>query len=262
MQTLDVPLGDVPLHVRGGSIVPMQSAASTTTEVRSSRVTLVVALEHEGAKRPTASTPERCAAFSRSAATQHNTAAAAAAADESDAELAAVASSVAAAAAAGNSMRIVACGQLYVDDGESLQVPPAQGYLLTQLTAAATADYSEGLLSSLPVTAAATAVAGAGSADGVAEGAAHETAAAAAAHTEEVTTAAAAGFKAPALEAVVILGLPNKAAGGADAWAVKVNGNALSAGQVQYDAARQVLRLSGLQQQLAKGCAVRWERVA
>jgi hypothetical protein len=261
MQTLDVPLGDVPLHVRSGSILPLQHAASTITEVRNSPVTLVVALEHEGTKRPTASTPERCTAFSRRAATQHNVAASAAAAGASKAELAAADSSVAAAAtdAARSGMRIVACGQLYVDDGESLQVPPAQGYLLTQLTAAAAADYSKGLLSSLPVTAAATAAAAAPSADGVSEAAAALDAAAAQA---EDVAAAVAGFKAPTLEAVVILGLPNKAASGADAWAVKVNGNMLVASQVQYDAARQVLRLSGLQQQLAKGLAVQWERVA
>jgi hypothetical protein len=262
MQTLDVPLGDVPLHVRGGSIVHMQRAASTTTEVRNSPVTLVVALEHEGTKLPTASTPKRCTAFSRRATIPPNVAAAAAAADDSEAELAAVAGSVAAAAtaAAGSGMPIVACGQLYVDDGESLQVPPAQGYLLTQLTAAATADYSKGLLSSLPVTAAATAAAAGADGDvGVAEAAAARDTAAAQA---EDVAATAAGFNAPTLEAVVVLGLPNKAAGGADAWAVKVNGNALAASQMQYDAAGQMLGLSGLQQQLTKGFAVQWERAA
>jgi hypothetical protein len=62
------------------------------------------------------------------------------------------------------------------------------------------------------------------------------------------------------LQAVVVLALPNRAAGGADAWAVEVNGNELAASQVRYDVAGQVLRLTGLQKQLAKGLVVRWER--
>jgi hypothetical protein len=243
VRTLHVPIGDVPLHVRGGSIVPLQRAAITTIGVRTSPVTLIVALEHEGTKRPAASTPERCERASRGTAGSNIMADKA-----SDTEAAAIASSVA--AAVGSGMRTVACGQLYVDDGESLQVPPAaaDGYLLTQLTAAATGDLSKGLLTTLPFNAAAAAVDAVGG---------RETGTAAA---EATVDAAAAGFKAPKLEAVVVLGLPNKIAGGADAWAVTVNGNRLAASQVQYDAAGQVLRLSGLQQQLAKGLAVQWER--
>ncbi|KAF6262255.1 glycosyl hydrolases family 31-domain-containing protein [Scenedesmus sp. NREL 46B-D3] len=150
MQSLHVPVGDVPLHVRGGSIVPMQRAASLTDEVRKSPVTLVVALEHEGTQQPVATTPERCMTIGTGAVGHYQTSASA---DAGDAETAAVASSV----AAGSGMRTVACGQLYVDD-----------------------------------------------------------------------------------------------AGGADAWAVTVNGNKLAAGNVLYDAAGQVLLLSGLQKPLAK----------
>lgn len=46
-ETLAAPLGHVPLHVRGGTVVAMQQAALTTTEVRSSPLTLVVALAPE-----------------------------------------------------------------------------------------------------------------------------------------------------------------------------------------------------------------------
>ena len=132
MQTLSVPIGDVPLHVRGGSIVPMQRAASTTAEVRTSPVTLVVALEHEGAKPPAAAaTPERCQLSSSTGAAAQDMAAAEAG---DDAEAAAAATSVAAAAAAGSGLRTVACGQLYMDDGESLQVPPAAAALKSACT--------------------------------------------------------------------------------------------------------------------------------
>jgi hypothetical protein len=223
----------------------MQRAASTTTEVRNSPVTLVVALEHEGTRRPAAATPERCVTTSSSSRVAEDA--------EDGTEAAAVASSIAAAAAAGSGMLTVACGQLYMDGGESLQVPAAaQGYLLTQLTAAAAADYSQGLLSSRPETAAAAAASAGSEAD-----AAEMTAASTG---DEAVTAAAAGFKVPVLEAVTVLGLPNKAAGGADTWSITVNGKQLAASQVQYDVSGQLLRLIGLQQQLAKGLAVQWER--
>lgn len=46
-ETLAAPLGHVPVHVRGGAVVAMQRAAPTTTEVRGSPLTLVVALAPE-----------------------------------------------------------------------------------------------------------------------------------------------------------------------------------------------------------------------
>jgi len=42
---LPAPLGHVPLHVRGGAVVPLQRGAMTTREVRASPLTLVVALQ-------------------------------------------------------------------------------------------------------------------------------------------------------------------------------------------------------------------------
>ena len=46
-RTLTATLGDVPLHVRGGAIVPMQQPAMVTDAVRSSPLTLFVALAPE-----------------------------------------------------------------------------------------------------------------------------------------------------------------------------------------------------------------------
>lgn len=43
-RTLQVPMGDVPLHIRGGTIVPMQQPGAVTRDVRLSPVTLVMAL--------------------------------------------------------------------------------------------------------------------------------------------------------------------------------------------------------------------------
>jgi hypothetical protein len=41
---LAAPLGHVPVHLRGGTITPMQQAAMTTRDVRASNITLVLAL--------------------------------------------------------------------------------------------------------------------------------------------------------------------------------------------------------------------------
>lgn len=43
-QKLKVPLGDVALHLRGGTIIPMQEPALVTRDVRLSPITLLVAL--------------------------------------------------------------------------------------------------------------------------------------------------------------------------------------------------------------------------
>lgn len=51
-QKLDVPLGDVPVHIRGGTIVPMQSPALVTRDVRLAPVSLVVALSHQPCSNP------------------------------------------------------------------------------------------------------------------------------------------------------------------------------------------------------------------
>jgi hypothetical protein len=51
--SMDVPLGDIAVHLRGGAIVPMQQYARVTRDVRWSPVSLVVALPAESpAKQP------------------------------------------------------------------------------------------------------------------------------------------------------------------------------------------------------------------
>lgn len=46
--TIDAPLGHIPVYVRGGSVLPRQEPALTTTEVRNSPWSLLVALNSEG----------------------------------------------------------------------------------------------------------------------------------------------------------------------------------------------------------------------
>jgi hypothetical protein len=50
---LNIPLGDVAVHYRGGAIIPMQRYANVTRDVRYTPVTLIVTLplEVSGAKR-------------------------------------------------------------------------------------------------------------------------------------------------------------------------------------------------------------------
>ena len=43
-QTLKAPLGDIPIHVRGGSILPMQGFAMTTAAVRATPLSLLAAM--------------------------------------------------------------------------------------------------------------------------------------------------------------------------------------------------------------------------
>ena len=44
--TLDLPMGHVGVHVPGGTILPLQKAALVTEDVRASALTLLVALPH------------------------------------------------------------------------------------------------------------------------------------------------------------------------------------------------------------------------
>ena len=43
-ETLNTPLGETNVHVKGGNIIPMQAAALTTAAVRASPVSLLVAM--------------------------------------------------------------------------------------------------------------------------------------------------------------------------------------------------------------------------
>ncbi|KAJ5151580.1 hypothetical protein N7492_009875 [Penicillium capsulatum] len=46
--TIDAPLGHIPVHVRGGSVLPLQQPALTTNETRSSPWDILVALSRDG----------------------------------------------------------------------------------------------------------------------------------------------------------------------------------------------------------------------
>eukprot|EP00877_Chromochloris_zofingiensis_P000355 jgi/Chrzof1/1031/Cz01g37220.t1 len=56
--TLDALLGEIPVHIWGGGIIPMQHAANTTAVVNASPVTLVVALPNAGGA-PAHGTPHK-----------------------------------------------------------------------------------------------------------------------------------------------------------------------------------------------------------
>lgn len=47
-ETLDAPIGTIPLHIRGGNIIPLQEAGYTVNESRSKPFSLLVALDMEG----------------------------------------------------------------------------------------------------------------------------------------------------------------------------------------------------------------------
>ena len=46
-ETLSAPLGHVPVHLRGGTVLPLQAPGLTTAAVRASGLTLVVALPEQ-----------------------------------------------------------------------------------------------------------------------------------------------------------------------------------------------------------------------
>lgn len=46
-QTLQAPLGQVPVHMRAGAIIPLQEPALTSAQVRTSPFTLLVALPQQ-----------------------------------------------------------------------------------------------------------------------------------------------------------------------------------------------------------------------
>jgi Glycosyl hydrolases family 31 len=126
---LPMPLGEIGLHYRGGSIVPIQRYAPATRDVRYSAVTLVIAL------------PDAADA----AAAVNGSAASAGALPPYAAEPACVAAR--ATAAAGSR---TACGLLFMDsEDDPLALGPSNS-LLTWFTAAASADGREGALRASP----------------------------------------------------------------------------------------------------------------
>jgi len=124
--TLDVPLTDIPVHVKGGSIIPLQRPAETTAAVRRSAVKLVVALDqvqylHEQQLQPGSAGAGAGAAAGGPAGAgkvQTSTTSAGTIAGN-DAE--GSGSSDPGSSASGMQL---SCGMMYMDDGDSLEVPP------------------------------------------------------------------------------------------------------------------------------------------
>jgi hypothetical protein len=92
---LRVPVGDIAVHYRGGSIVPMQQYAAVTKDVRLSPITLVVALPSQPSNgRVSTMSPVPPYALEQTCAVAH----------------------------ARNADQLVSCGFLYMDGGEDITV--------------------------------------------------------------------------------------------------------------------------------------------
>jgi hypothetical protein len=121
---MDVPLGEIAVHYRGGAIVPLQQYASVTRDVRYSPLTLVVALSSSTAAEDAAAgvvAPYAAEEFCRSSREQ-------------------------------NADRLVSCGVLFMDDEADVPVVTADNSLQAQFTAVAAADACTGSISSRVVT--------------------------------------------------------------------------------------------------------------
>ncbi|WIA40775.1 hypothetical protein OEZ86_004455 [Tetradesmus obliquus] len=117
---MDVPLGDIAVHYRGGTIVPLQQYAAVTRDVRVSPVTLVVALPSGTAAEDAAAgvvPPYSAAEFCRSSRRE-------------------------------NADRLVACGVLFMDGEEDAPVVTSDNSLQAQFAAVAASDARSGSVSS------------------------------------------------------------------------------------------------------------------
>ena len=140
--TLDLPMGQVGVHAMGGTILPMQQAALVTADVQASPLTLVVALPHLQPLAQTHSTDrsqlqDKHMPDQSSSAPEHSTDAQQLSGTTQNsrrlmASMAAQPSmiqngdgpGVTAATECGVSDpgRVTACGQLYLDSGDHIQV--------------------------------------------------------------------------------------------------------------------------------------------
>eukprot|EP00775_Hariotina_reticulata_P012669 gene12669-12796_t len=158
-KTLDVPLTDVPVHVKGGSIIPLQQPAETTAAVHRSAVKLVVALDQVQYRQ------EQHLGSSNGGAATAAGGPVAPGADEA-AGGASVGIGTTGDAAAHDSSNTddpgslasgmqLGCGMMYVDDGDSLQVPPvgSEASLLLFLSSMVVPDSLQGWLWGVPASA-------------------------------------------------------------------------------------------------------------
>lgn len=121
---MEVPLGEIAVHYRGGTIIPVQQYAPVTREVRYSAVTLVVALPSNTAGEESSSTvvvpPYATEQFCRTAREQ-------------------------------NPNYLVSCGTIFMDSEADAPVVTADNSVQTLFTAVAAADGRTGRLSSTVV---------------------------------------------------------------------------------------------------------------
>jgi len=142
-QKLPAPLGAIPVHLRGGSIVPLQRVDNTTARARRSSTTLLLGLQRPpappSAAAATADKPhdEGVPPFCVERAAQRR-----ANLSSSDAPSTSTSNNN-----TSNASVLIACGSLYVDDGESLEIT-APGSALVWFTSVAAADGSSGDLRS------------------------------------------------------------------------------------------------------------------
>jgi hypothetical protein len=117
---MEVPLGDIPVHYRGGTIVPLQQYTPVTRDMRYTPVTLVVALPSSTAAEDAAAgvvAPYAAEEFCRSSREQ-------------------------------NADRLVACGMLFMDGEADAPVVTSDNSVQAQFTAVAAADARTGSISS------------------------------------------------------------------------------------------------------------------
>ncbi|WIA20582.1 hypothetical protein OEZ85_004970 [Tetradesmus obliquus] len=116
---LEVPLGDIAVHYRGGAVIPTQPYAKVTRDIRLAPVTLLVTLPAEPAGKSEAAGPLAPYAHEE----------------------------VCAAAIEENEGQLVSCGLLYMDRGDDIQVS-ADNTVQVWYTAVSSADGRSGTLSS------------------------------------------------------------------------------------------------------------------
>jgi hypothetical protein len=118
---LRVPVGDIAVHYRGGSIVPMQQYAAVTKDVRLSPITLVVALPSQPSNgRVSTMSPVPPYALDQTCVAAH----------------------------ARNAGQLVSCGFLYMDGGEDITVS-ADNSVQVWYTAAASPSGDAGTITNV-----------------------------------------------------------------------------------------------------------------
>lgn len=251
-QALTVPLTQAPpVFVRGGSIIAMQEAHNTTGAVRQSPVTLVAALgrgsnsagsEGQGCRELQAALVQ-CAMHAAWAPT-------------GTAGLAGRSSSSGGGGGKDGGL-LLGCGSMFWDDGDSLEVP-ADGSVSMLFSYMAQANTQQGWI-----------MLAAEGGDGY-FGAADKGCACVGSHRgagptrveQQVSHSSRSGaddLGKPAVQEVRVLGVASLPPG--RSFAAVLDGEQLPAGQVEYDARAEVVRVTGLQLELGGVARLEWRLV-